>query len=202
LECANRHWRRLGEPELQRVQHECRDKHRSEPGPPCKADVTIYANYGGFNSDPFKVTIVAPEKLTLSTDVSPNPADVADGAGYKSTYQWVLTDTCGAQDAGLDGNETFGVWTDGYFTSTGGTHNRWPLPPLTATYRSNAIWYDTIGATGTSTPSSKTPQSPLTSVKVMHDTPWTLFVGTQTFGSGVVVHIDTQQWYQDHGRHY
>jgi hypothetical protein len=39
------------------------------------------------------------------------------------------------------------------------------------------------------------------SVKVPNDEFEVFYIGTQTFGSGVPVEADTQQWYVDHGRH-
>src|ERR1700732_554214 len=82
-----------------------------------------------------------------------------------------------------------------------GHHNAWSLPVATGTYRADAFWYDTIGATGQTTPLSAVPGDPLSTVKVMHNYPWILYVGTQTFGAGLNVHSDTQQFYVDHGRH-
>jgi hypothetical protein len=75
-------------------------------------DVTISESYGGFNSDPFKAFINKPASLSLQPLY---PSDSIWGVGFKSVYQWKLTDTCGGSVAGLDGNEQFGPWTDDYF---------------------------------------------------------------------------------------
>ena len=168
------------------------------PSSGCVYDVVVHASYDGFNSDDFSVAIIKPSTFTLQSGY---PVDAAASGGFLTTYAWALTDTCGSPDAGLDGNEQFGTWTDDYFNSTG-THNDWPTPSATNGYSPTNIWRDQIGLSYGSTPPSLAPQSPLTTVTVMHDTPWTAFIGSQTFGSGLAVYADTQQFYQDHGRHY
>ena len=170
----------------------------ASPSANCKADIAVNLNYGGFTSNPMLVTIVAPSTLALQSQY---PKDAANGPGYATYYQWTLTDTCGNQDPGLDQNETFGSWTDDYFASTQ-IHNNWPWPPSpVARNEPDATCYDTLSAYGYTTPAPENPQSPLSSVAVEHDYPWTYFVGSLSFGAGIAVHADTQQWYQDHGRH-
>jgi hypothetical protein len=169
------------------------------PSRNCTPDITINASYGGFDSDAFNVTIVAPSTLTLQSGF---PQDAAFQGGFLSLYQWGLTDTCGGQDANLDGNEVFGSWTDDYFNSTG-THNNWGRPTAVSAWSLTNQWTDIIWAkpcTG-GIPKCQNPQSPLSSVKVMHNAPWTFYFGTQMFGSGVPVERDTQQWFLDHCRH-
>jgi hypothetical protein len=162
------------------------------PSNGCTYDITVYVTYpDGSQSANFYVSIVTPKNTTL---LSGYPTDAAWNTGFVSTTGWNLTDTCGYSDAGLDGNETFGTWTND-------TANNWSLPTATATYNASSNWYDQLGAYGFTTPPPENPQSPLTNVKVMHDYPWNLWVGSQTFGSGVSVRADTQQFYQDHGRH-
>lgn len=168
------------------------------PSNGCVFDVTVKVNYGGFVSTPFNVAIIRPSHLALLGGYPIN--SVWGSQGYNSSYEWQLQDTCNNPSAGLDANEVFGTDVDDYFQSTG-IHSTWLNQAIaTATYNSDATVYDTIGASNQTTPPARTPQRPLTSVKVFHH-PWTLFVGTQTFGSGVAVRSDTQQWYQDHGVH-
>jgi hypothetical protein len=160
----------------------------------CTADVTIYVSYGGYYSAPFNLTIVTPSTFTVQSGYPTDSADTSHG--YISNYVWNLTDSCGYSDPSLDGHETFGT----FYTDYTGTD--WPFPTAQShTYRPDSLWYDAINAFGQNIPLSEAPQSPLTSTKVLHDTPWSYLVGTQTQGSGVVVQTDTQQFYQDHGRH-
>jgi hypothetical protein len=149
----------------------------------------------GSQSGNFNVAIVTPSTTTQQG----SPQDAPYLTGNKSTTYWALTDTCGSADAGLDGNELIGTMTDDYFLSTG-RHNNWAIPQGNSTYNASNVWGDAIGAYGYTTPPPEAPQNPLTTVAVQHD-PWTLFVGTKTTGSGKAVRADTQQFYQDHGRH-
>ncbi len=164
------------------------------PSNGCTYDVTIYITYpDGSQSGNFSVAIVKPTTTTL---LSGYPTDAAQGSnGWLTTTAWNLTDSCSYSDPGLDGNETFGTWTYDYAGSN------WGLPTRGSTYRPDSTWYDYLGATGWTIPLAEPPQSPLTSTKVFHDYPWTLWIATQAFGSGVSVRVDTQQFYQDHGRH-
>lgn len=159
----------------------------------CAADINVYVAYGSNQSAGYGLTIVTPTTTTLQSGY---PVDSSPYAGaYESEYEWNLTDSCGNSDAGLDQNEEFGTWTNDY----AGTD--WFHPNPQGAYDSTSILVDYIGASGNSAPPAEAPQSPLTTVKVFHNTPWLLSVGTQTSGSGVQVHSDLQQWYQDHGRH-
>jgi hypothetical protein len=170
------------------------------PSHDCNNDVTVYASYGGFNSDPFKVTIVVPSTLTLVS--SSYPKDQANGDGFVSTYQWGLTDTCHNRDYGLDGNEVLGAWVDDYFKSTG-IHNNWRKPPPWQSYNPDYIWQDQIGISncgGGCNPKWSNPQPTLSTVKVM-SAPFSFYIGTQTFGSGEKLMSNTTQFYLDHGRH-
>jgi hypothetical protein len=163
------------------------------PSNGCVYDVTLYVSYGGYQSAPFNVVIATPTTTTL---VAGYPTDSALGfSGYVSRTAWNLTDSCGSSDAGLDGNEVFGTFVSDY------AGNNWGHPTATSEYWSTSLWYDDIGASGWTTPLAEPPQMPLTNVKVFHDTPWRLFAGSQSFGTGVVIRSDTQQFYQDHGRH-
>lgn len=159
------------------------------PSNGCVFDVTVSLSYAGFMSKPFGVKIVTPKNTTFQS-VTDSPWN----SGYKSITTWALTDTCGNPNSGLDVNEQFGFWTND-------VGNNWPLPSATSEYYSNNMLQDTLGAWGTFSPPTSNPQNPLSAAKVMHDYPWNYFVGTQTFGKGVVVHSDTQQFYIDHGRH-
>lgn len=163
------------------------------PSNGCTYDITVYVTYpDGSQSGNFNVAIITPKNTTL---LSGYPTDASCGLQcYLSTTAWNLTDTCGSSDAGLDLNETFGTWTNDYVGNT------WGLPTAGSTYRPNSTLYDYMSP-GCCTPVPQPPQSPLGSTKVFHDYPYTLWVGTQTFGHGVSVLVDTQQFYQDHGRH-
>lgn len=118
------------------------------------------------------------------------------GVGYDSQTEWNLTDACGSSDAGLDANEVFGTFVADY------SGNNWPYP--TAGYGNLGTSYvtDMLIATDppASTPAAEYPQSPLGTTAVRHN-PWLFYVGSVTSSSGVLVHTDTQQNYQDHGRH-
>jgi hypothetical protein len=171
------------------------------PSRSCAPDVTVYVNYGGFYSNPFTIFINKPSTLTLQPGY-PQDVNWSQGGqpGYQSTYSWSLTDTCGYQAAGLDANEVFGTWTDDYYNSTG-QHNNWGQPIAVPSYSANNIYTDTIGASYPAT--TPPPQwAGNGNVAVMHDSPWTFNFGSQNYGAGVAVLSDTQQWYQDHGRHY
>jgi hypothetical protein len=165
----------------------------------CTEDVTIYASYGGFNSDPFKVMITAPSTLT---PVSGSPKDQANGDGFKSTYQWGLTDNCNQRDYGLDGNEVLGSWVDDYYNSTG-RHNNWRKPTPWKSFNSDYIWQDDIGISncgGGCSPQWSNPKPTLSTVKVM-SAPFSFYIGTQTSSSGIKLMSNTTQFYLDHGRH-
>jgi hypothetical protein len=164
----------------------------------CTADIKITLNYGGFTSNPFWVTIVSPSITTLEAGY---PQDTKDGPGYKTYYQWALTDACHNEDPGLDANETFGDWTDDYLAAHS-IANNWPAPPAIARNILDATCYDTIGAYGSLVPTPEIPQNPLSNQAVKHDFPWHYFVGSLSFGSGLSIISDTQQWYLDHGRHF
>jgi hypothetical protein len=171
------------------------------PSASCNPDITVYVNYGGFYSYPFKIFINKPSHLTLQAGY-PQDINWSQGGqpGYKSNYAWSLTDTCGSLIGGLDANEVFGTWTDDYYNSTG-QHNNWGVPTAVPSYSPDSTYTDTIGA---SYPATAPPPEYAGNgdVAVMHDYPWTFMFGSQSYGAGVAVLSDTQQWYQDHGRHY
>jgi hypothetical protein len=138
------------------------------------------------------VAIVQPQQFTLNANY---PQNFIYFNGYESDYKWTLTDSCGNQDAGLDGNEQFGTWTDDW------TGNDWGYPTATSTYRSDAVWPDELTASGNlMNPTVQNPQGG--STKIKHDYPFTVYIGSQSFGHGVVVHRDTQQYWRDHGTHF
>jgi hypothetical protein len=164
-------------------------------------DVTVKTSYGGFESVPLFVALIRPSAFTLQPGY---PADSSVTGGFLSTYKWALTDTCGNLDSGLDGNEQFGEWTDDYWVSTG-THNDWGTPTAGYLYNPGNLWNDYVSETGAATPVSQNPPTPpapcVTTVPVMHNYPWTFYIGSQAEGLGVPVEEDQQQWYQDCGRH-
>ncbi len=164
----------------------------TSPSNGCDYDVTVSVSYGGYSSAAFTVMINTPENTTLQSGY---PTDVSVGNGYLSTTAWNVTDLCGYSTAGFDVNEAFGTFYDDYYG-----HN-WGYPSLGSTYETTSVVSDYIGNRGWTVPMAEPPQSPLTSTKVFHDTPWMLYVFSQTSGSGVSVRSDTQQIYQDHGRH-
>jgi hypothetical protein len=168
----------------------------------CNHDVAVYVTHpDGAQSAPFYVLINTPASTTLQANYPQNSTWIKQPGfnGYASTYQWSLFDLCGNGLQGLDVNETFGSWTVDY---PGGTD--WPYPPTADSgYQPSFNFPDTIGASTppSSNPPAENPQSPLGTTAVIHDYPWNYFVGSTTFGVGVVIHSDTQQWYQDHGTH-
>lgn len=167
----------------------------TSPSDGCAYDVTVYVTYpdGSMSSD-FYVAIVTPTTTTLQAGY-PSDGSWYGSYGYISTYDWQITDSCGYPDSGLDANEVFGGW---YVTYSG---TNWTYPTAGAAHLDTSYIYDEIGATYQSVPPSMDPQSPLSGEEVYYDYPWKLFVGTQTFGSGVVIRADTQAFYVDHGRH-
>jgi hypothetical protein len=168
------------------------------PSNGCVYDVSVYVTYpDGGESSPtgFEVAIVTPKTLTLKAGY-PTDSDSPYGVGYDSMTAWNLTDSCDNSDAGLDVNEVFGTFSDDY----SGTN--WPTPMQTSGNEATSTVTDSLIATqeGGLVPSPEYPQVPLGTTKVRHN-PWTLYVGSTSFGSGVGVLTDTQQNYQDHGRH-
>jgi len=165
------------------------------PSNGCYYDLTVYVTYpDGSQSTNFNVAIITPSTTTL---LSGYPQDEGWFApyGYQSVTSWNLTDTCGSSDAGLDGHEAFGSFSDDY------AGNSWGHPTPNGLYNSTSHWADTIGNAYEVTPPSIVPQSPLGSTAIFHS-PWSLWVGSQALGSfGVSVRSDTAQVYQDHGRH-
>jgi hypothetical protein len=75
---------------------------------------------------------------------------------------------------------------------------------VTAGYNANSTFMDTLGTAatnGTLNPNPQIPAMPLGSVSVIYDYPWHFYVGSQTFGTGTVIHSDTEEFWQDHGTH-
>jgi hypothetical protein len=134
---------------------------------------------------------VAPQTFTLASGY---PMDYPYYTGWLTYTAWNLTDSCGYLDPGLDGNETFGTWTNDDL-------NNWTLPTATNGYNASYQWLDTQYEYGFTLPAPENPQVPLTNDKVYHDFPWQVWIGSLTFGSGVSVEKDQQQYYVDHGRH-
>ncbi|HEX5431005.1 MAG TPA: hypothetical protein VFW83_03500 [Bryobacteraceae bacterium] len=137
------------------------------------------------------MTIVAPEITYLQSGY---PVNGPWYAGYESTYEWEIADSCGYPDGGIDVNEAFGSFTP---DST----NNWTTSMPNGLYIPSYLVDDSIGHTG-GTPAAEPPQTPLTTLKIRHDYPWALRVGSKTSGSGTPVRVDTQQWWLDHGTHY
>jgi hypothetical protein len=162
-------------------------------------DLTVYAVFGGFYSDPFTVAIIKPSYAVHMLEYPIHSALLS--TGYSTVDEWTVYDTCDNPDSGLDGNEAFGSYTDDYYLSTT-TYNNWGYPP-TAGHGLNpsATWTDTIFAYGYTVPTTQNPQSPLGGQEVLDDSGWSLLVGSQSYGVGIVVHQDDQQWFRDHGVH-
>jgi hypothetical protein len=167
------------------------------PSAGCVYDVSIYLTYPDHvQSSTFHLLVAQPTTLTLQSGY-PKDGDSPYGLGYESTTEWKLGDSCGNSDPGLDFNENFGTFVTDY------TGQNWPQP--FASYSnsgSNAFVIDSMIATqeGGYVPSPEYPQVPLGTVKVRHN-PWLCYVGSITIGSGLLTYTDTQQNYQDHGRH-
>ncbi len=173
----------------------------SAPSSSCSADVTVYVSYGGYQSAAFTILINSPAYATQTQD----PTNAASGSGYLTTYMWGITDTCGNEDPGMDGNESFGNFTDDY-AEISGIANNWPWSSLVPghLYDTGWTWADRIGAVssdGSYIPDPTNPQTPLSAVLVEDDTPWSLNLFTQTIGDGLSIFRDDQQWYIDHGEH-
>jgi hypothetical protein len=152
----------------------------------------------GTQSSYFSVLLNTPSGTTLQSGYPQNLVnDPQPGwVGWQSFYQWTLTDLCGNVMSGTDVNETFGTFSSDY------VGENWGLPTATRGYNASANYTDSLGATGTGyTPTIQSPQNPLGTTRVYHDMPWHDYVFSLTFGSGVSIHTDTQQWWQDHGTH-
>lgn len=166
----------------------------------CVYDVSVKVTYPDGSSSPyFTVLINTAHKTTLQAGYPTNtPWSSQPGyVGFQSFYQWTLTDLCSDRMSGTDENELFGTWTPDY------TDENWGIPMPGHGYNSSANYTDLLGASGTGAwvPLMQVPQTPLGSTKVYHDTPWNFYVFSTNFGSGVVIHTDTQQFFQDHGTH-
>lgn len=166
----------------------------TSPSAGCVYDVSVYLTYpDSSQSAPFNVLIAQPTTLTLQPGY-PKDGDSALGVGYDSQTEWNMTDSCGNSDAGLDVNEVFGTFVADY------SGNNWPYPSETSFNDTTSYVTDSLIATNppASTPPAEYPQSGTT--KVRHNV-WNFYVGSLTYGSGLLIYSDTQQNYQDHGRH-
>ena len=169
----------------------------------CNHDVAVDVTYpDGAQSAPFYVLINTPESTTLQPTYPQNSTWISQPGynGYQSLYSWSLFDLCSNALQGLDVNETFGNWSIDY---TYPQRTNWPFPRAGSYYFPSYSFNDVLGASGPSNavPPPQNPQQPLGTIAVYHDTPWYYFAGSQSFGSGVPIHVDTQQYYQDHGTH-
>jgi hypothetical protein len=155
-------------------------------------DVHIQASIGGFPSDTFQFTVNQPRAL-----VSQGISDSASGAtGYQSLlYYTTIEDAYGSPFASIGINEQFGSFT-------ADTTNNWPTPTAGGIATYSGTWWDTISvACGSPCGASPLPLPPSgLSNPVMHATQ-TWRAGSATLGTGVVVQVDTIQYYTDHGRH-
>ncbi len=169
----------------------------------CDYDIAVYVTYpDGAQSAPSYVLTNTP----ASTRLQPNFPKYSQwiyppgsgNNGWQSLYSWTLKDLCSNPLRGLDVNETFGYWTIDYPFGT-----NWPFPPATSGYQPSYNFTDTLGESTSSNATPPAEYSPggFGSTAVYHNYPWDYFVGSTTFGDGVVVHSDTQQWYQDHATH-
>jgi hypothetical protein len=103
---------------------------------------------------------------------------------------------------GTDANETFGTFYTDY---TGNPGTTWGYVsrtgPGTQAYNATANYVDTLGVSG---PANAIPVPQCCgggNTLVWHDLPWNYWVFSQAYGSGVSIHSDSQQYYQDHGTH-
>jgi len=166
------------------------------PSPGCTYDVSIYLTYpDNVQSSTFYLLVAQPTTLTLQSGY---PTDLHSrfGVGYDSKTEWQMTDSCGNADAGLDVNEVFGTFITDY------TGQNWSTPFESSANQPTSYIMDSMIGTqeGGYVPAPEYPQTPLGTTKVRHN-PWLFYVGSLTIGSGLLIHTDTQQNYQDHGRH-
>jgi hypothetical protein len=173
------------------------------PSNGCVYDVTVTVSYGPYQSASFHILINTIADMTLVGGYPTNSSFL--GNGYDSQYVWNATDVCGSEVYGLDGNESYGSWTDDYYL-TQGYYNTWNLPGVLTPnpyYFSSYLWADDIKAqaAGANDPNTTHPQSPLQYIYVEDNYPWTLHAFSQTIGAGLLIHSDDQQWYIDHGEH-
>lgn len=156
--------------------------------------VGLFANPDGSLSPDYDVFINEPYETVLQSGYPSDGSWPGSANGFITTYQWTMGDSCGYGVSNVDANEVFGTFTND-------TTTNWSYPTADALYWSTTTAYDYLGEDDGTIPMSTNPQVPLSSQKVRHDYPWNLYLGSQTFGSGVSVRADTQQWYVDHGRH-
>jgi hypothetical protein len=161
------------------------------PSGGCYFDIQLYVSYGGYSSNAFNVTIVAPSYTNLQSGYPKN--DIWMVTGYKSTYEWQVVDSCGSADGGIDANEVLGSYTNII-------SNNWLTSSGDPVYMTTSLIDDGIGHVGGS-PAAKTPQNPLTTTEIRYDYPWALRVGSQTSAKGTPVRVDYQVEWLDHGTH-
>lgn len=165
------------------------------PSGGCYSDIQVYVSYGGYTSNAFNVTIVAPSITYLESVAHENNNYPGPIYGWMSFWTWRIVDSCGALNGGLDANETFGAFVHD-------TPNNWIYSSEVAAYLTSYLVIDFMAHIG-GTPATQNPGSPtLGTVKVRHNYPYAIRGGSQSFGSGTPVRVDTQQQYTDHGAHF
>jgi hypothetical protein len=167
------------------------------PSSGCAPDIHVYVSYGPYTSAAFDITIVAPNSTILQSGYPQHSGWFPAGTvGYQSVYTWAIVDSCNNLDGGIDANESLGTLTKDQINTD------WLRGSPNGAYLSSYLVGDIVAMAGSGlTPSPQIPQSPLGTHKVMNDYPWTIRVGSQSIGSGTLVRLDRQQWWQDHGTH-
>lgn len=171
----------------------------------CSADVSVSVSYnGGAWSAGYGLTIVTPASTLLYS--GPSDGDPGGAGSFETDYSWLLYDSCGNNDTGIDQTEAFGSWTDDFYASHG-VHNNWTNPLATGAYATSLLLDAmTHGGGNTFTPAVFSPQSPPCTVSVEH-APWTLYAGSKQptdcggAACGAAVLSDSFQYYSDCGRH-
>jgi hypothetical protein len=163
------------------------------PSDGCQFDVTVTVSYGPYTSAPFNVLINTGASVSLASGY-PDDFPWFPPYGYQSKTGWTVQDLCGETMQQFDANELLGNFTND-------VANNWTRP-VAMNGAQDVVVVDTQGEALQAVPASEEPQSSLTNTKVYNDLPWTLSVFSLNSGSGVNVHEDTQQFYQDHGRHF
>ena len=151
----------------------------------------------------YNLSVDSPYKMILNgyTDIGVNTcSDTTNGGlyGYKTQALYTAQSFLGVTIINIGVNESLGPFSDDY------SGNNWPGAtakglPVGAT----GGFADTMCVVDPNqklSPRTLTPRNPLGSEMINHSAQsW--FVGSLTPGSGIQVQSDTEQFYEDHGRH-